>query len=67
MAMVKFGDYYINPRHVSCVGMTEESTSGSEAKVYEVLVICQGQKMTKSFEKKSEARKLVEHIAINAS
>lgn len=69
MAMIKFGDYYINPRYVSCVGMTEEfphgSTSGEKC-VYEVLVICQGQKMATSFEKRSEAIKLVQHIKINA-
>lgn len=69
MAMIKFGDYYINPRYVSCVGIEEKCLCGrvSGAKYwYVVFVICQGQKMATSFEKRSEAIKLVQHIKINA-
>lgn len=69
MAMIEFGDYYINPRYVSCVGITEEfprgSISGAKC-VYEVFVICQGQKMVTPFKTRSDAKKLVQHIKIYA-
>lgn len=67
MAMIKFGDYYINPKHVSCVGMKEESTCGrvSGAKYwYEVFVLCYGQKIAKSCQTRSEAEEVVQQILI---
>jgi len=70
MAMIEFGDYYINPKHISCVGMKEESICGrisGEKHWYEVFVICQGQKIAKSCQTRSEADKLVEQIVFFAS
>ena len=66
MAMIKFGDYYINPRYVSCVWINDRLIIEEEKTLYEVFVICQGQKMSTSLEKRSEAKKLVEHIKFYA-
>lgn len=47
MAMIEFGDYYINPKYISCIGVEEKFPRGniSGAKYwFEVFVICRGQK-----------------------
>ena len=65
MAMIRFGDYYINPKHVSCVGVREESTSGrvGEAKYwYEVFVVCYSQKIVRSYTTRREADEVVDRI-----
>ena len=70
MAMIEFGDYYINPKHISCIGIKEESTCGriSGAKYwYEVFVICGSQKIAKSYQTRSEAEEVVQRILIYTS
>ncbi len=65
MAMIEFGDYYINPKHISCVGVKEESICGricGEKHWYEVFVICYGQKIAKSYRTKSEAEEVIRRI-----
>ena len=70
MAMIKFGDYYVNPEHISCVGVKEESICGrisGEKSWYEVFILCQGQKIARSCQTRSEAEELVLHIVSCAS
>lgn len=62
MPMIEFGDYYINPKHISCVGMKEENVIGTCKYLYEVFVICGNQKIAKSCRTRSEAKELVQRI-----
>ena len=67
MAMIKFGDYYINPKHISCVGMKEESLCGrvsGEKTWYEVFVICYDQKIATTRKTRSDAEELVQQIVM---
>lgn len=67
MAMIKFEDYYINPKHISCVGMKEESLCGrvsGEKTWYEVFVICYDQKISTTRKTRSEAEELVKQIVM---
>ena len=70
MAMVEFGDYYINPKHVSCIGIKERCLCGrvSGAKYwYEVFVICCNQKIATSCQTRRDAEELVQQIKLYAS
>lgn len=65
MAMIFFGNCYINPKHISCVGVKEESICGricGEKRWYEVFILCDGQKIAKSYRTRSEADLVVERI-----
>jgi hypothetical protein len=65
MAMIKFGDYYINPKHVSCIGIKEECLCGrvsGEKYWYEVFVVCYNQKIAMSCRTRSEAEEVVQRI-----
>lgn len=65
MAMIEFGDYCINPKYISCVGVKEESICGricGEKRWYEVFILCDGQKIAKSYRTRSEADEVVERI-----
>lgn len=67
MAMVEFGDYYINPKHVSCVGINDRLIMEGGKFLYEVFVICQGQKISTSFQTRRDAEELVQQIKLYAS
>ena len=67
MAMIKFGDYYINPKHVSCVGINEENMIGTCKYWYEVSAVCYGHKITTTYKTRSDAEELVQQIVMLAS
>ncbi len=65
MAMIKLGDYYINPEHISCVGVKEGSICGricGEKKWFDVFVVLYGQKISKSYRTRSEAEEVIQRI-----
>ena len=67
MAMIKFGDYYINPKHISCGGIKEECLTGTCKYWYEVFVICYDQKISTTRKTRSDAEELVQQIVMLAS
>lgn len=64
MTMIKFGDYYINPKHVGCCGINDRLIIEEEKFLYEVFVICQGQKISMICKARSEAEELVQQIRL---
>lgn len=62
MAMIKFGNYYINLKHVSCVGIKEKNVIGTCKYLYEVFVCYYNQKISMSCGTRSEAEEVVQRI-----
>ena len=65
MAMIKFGNYYINPKNIGGVGIKEECICGrvGGAKYwYEVFVLYCNQKIAMSCKTRSEAEEVVQRI-----
>ena len=62
MAMIKFGNYYINPKNISCIGIKEENVIGTCKYLYEVFVGYYNQKISMSCKTRSEAEEIVQRI-----
>lgn len=62
MAMIKFGNFYINPKNISYVGIKEENVIGTCKYLYEVFVGSYNQKISMSCRTRGEAEEVVKRI-----
>lgn len=59
MKLVKFGDCWINPKHISCAKIEKIYNEFKEKYVYAVVVVCYGQEMARMYYKTREDAELI--------